>query len=225
MKSLKNLFFLVTFFLSMDTVSISENLPVDNSEQKIFIEVLVMELESLDNALKDLTANHPLDIQSIPSQGNILGIMKGSQETTSAAWEFFENLSKEQPNKVLMHPSLMTKNYQMATMKNSITKKIPVAVSGTIHPTVYYQDQNDSAITLNITPSINIEDMDTIAMAIELEFDLQLHSQDGSYNSSFQGSLTASASVKDGDLIILGKNIADSSMKDLCIVMRAHSKA
>jgi general secretion pathway protein D len=133
--------------------------------------------------------------------GSTIMMLNGGKATTNGVWAFFQMLSQHKASKVFTRPVVLVMNNQSVTVTSSITKNLTGTVTSGTNPTVNYQ-QVTAPITLTFTPLIS--DNNAINLQINLDLRTWITPNDASSGEQILRKLTTNASMKSGDVIILG---------------------
>lgn len=133
--------------------------------------------------------------------GSTIMMLNGGKATTNGVWAFFQLLSQHKSAKVFTRPVVLVMNNQSVTVTSSITKNLTGTVTSGTNPTVNYQ-QVTAPVTLTFTPLISSNNV--VNLQIDLDLRTWITPNDASSGEQIIRKLTTNASMKSGDVIILG---------------------
>ncbi|MCX5923276.1 MAG: hypothetical protein NTU89_01785, partial [Candidatus Dependentiae bacterium] len=140
--------------------------------------------------------------------GSTVFMINGGKARTNGVWAFFQLLSTHQSSKVFTRPVLMVQNNQQASVNSTVTKTLAGAVSGTVNPTVNYQQQS-APVSITFTPLIS--ENNTVNLQIGVTLQTWVSVDDAASGTQTVRTLNTNVSMKNGDLLILGGLISDST--------------
>jgi hypothetical protein len=138
-----------------------------------------------------------------------LGLISGGKDRTNGAWAFFQLLSSHTSSKIFTRPVVMALNNQPVSVVSSVTKNLQSGVSGTTNPVLSYVQQ-DASVTMGFTPLISHNK--TVNMQISLKLDVWQDVNDAGNGTYFKRDIITNVSLKDGDVLVLGGLLTDTSI-------------
>ena len=153
------------------------------------------------NQSSTINSTTPTGTASTSFTGSTIVMLNGGKATTNGVWAFFQLLSQHNSTKVFTRPVVLVSNNQSVTVTSSITKNLIGTVTSGTNPTVNYQ-QVTAPVTLTFTPLISNNNV--INLQIDLDLRTWITPNDASSGEQIIRKLTTNASMKSGDVIILG---------------------
>jgi general secretion pathway protein D len=141
--------------------------------------------------------------------GSVLGLISGGKSKTNGAWAFFQLLSSHSGSKIFTRPVLMALNNQTVTVNSTVTKNLQSSVSGTVNPVLSYVQQ-DATVNMSFTPIISYNN--TVNMTINLTLNNWEDLTDPANGTYAKRSVTTNVSLKNGDVLVLGGLITNTSI-------------
>jgi len=142
-----------------------------------------------------------------PLQGT-LGLISGGKERTGGAWAFFQLLSSHNSSKIFTRPVVMALNNQQVSVTSTVTKNLPSSASGTVNPTVSYE-QTQAKVTMNFNPLIS--NNNTVNLQINLDLNLWTLPDDINSGNMSKRQIKTNVFLQNGDVLVLGGVLQERS--------------
>lgn len=138
-----------------------------------------------------------------------LGLISGGKERTGGAWAFFQLLSTHTSSKIFTRPVVMALNNQSVSVTSTITKNLPSGASGTVNPTISYE-QTDASIKMKFNPLIS--NINTVNLQINLDLNLWAAPDDIYSGNYSKRNISTNVFLQNGDVLVLGGVLTDRSV-------------
>lgn len=133
--------------------------------------------------------------------GSTIFMLNGGKSLTNGVWAFFQMLSQHISSKVFTRPMILVMNNQQGTVTSSLTKQLAGNITTATNPTVNYTPVT-APITVQFTPLIS--DNNSVNLQINISLTNFTLPDSATAGDMATRALTTNASMKSGDVLILG---------------------
>ena len=125
----------------------------------------------------------------------------GSKSSTNGAWALFQILAQHTTSKIFTRPTLLCCKQSNWISKSEFTKNLAGQVTQGTNPTINYQ-QVSAPVHVHFTPLIS--DNNIVSLQIDINLTNWTNPDDASSGDQLIRSIKTNASMKNGDVLILG---------------------